>query len=61
MCTKFLKNPSVLNENINVMDTDDNYISLMTQINDNIGSKYIINNIMVGVIFIYFINNITKD
>ena len=27
---------------------------------DNIGSKYIINNNMVSVIFNYFINNITK-
>ena len=35
-------------------------ISLMTQINDNTGSKYIINNNMVSVTFIYFINNITK-
>ena len=32
----------------------------MTQINDNIGSKYITNNNMVSVIFKYFINNITK-
>ena len=27
MCTKILKNRSVLQENINVMDTDDNYLS----------------------------------
>ena len=32
-------------------------VSLMTQINDNIGSKYVINNNMVSVIFKY---NITK-
>ena len=32
----------------------------MTQINDNIGSKYIINTNTVNVIFIYFINNITR-
>ena len=35
-------------------------ISLMTQINDNIDSKYVINNNMVSVILKYFINNITK-
>ena len=27
MCIKISKNPSVLNENINVMDTDNNYLS----------------------------------
>ena len=27
MCIKFLKNPSVLHENINVMDTNNNYFS----------------------------------
>ena len=42
------------------MDTDNNCFSHMTQINDNIGSKYVINNNMVSVIFKYFINNITK-
>ena len=42
------------------MDTDNKIVSLMTQINDNIGSKYVINNNMVSVVFKYFINNITK-
>ena len=27
MCIKILKNPSILHKNINVMDTDDNYLS----------------------------------
>ena len=44
----------VLHENMIII------ISLMTQIYDNIGSKYNINNNMVSVIFKYFINNITK-
>ena len=27
MCIKIFKNPSVLHENINAMDTDNNYLS----------------------------------
>ena len=49
MCIQILKNLSVLHENINVMDTDNKIVSLMTQINDNIGSKYSIINNMVSV------------